>query len=56
MKIAFISQEILDRFRLALDEYDLIRRHEFRDSNFKRYSYTENITFILAKSQRYYTG
>jgi hypothetical protein len=56
IKTAFISQEILDRLRFALNKYDLIRRHKFRNSNFKRYSYTESITFILVKSQKYYAG
>jgi hypothetical protein len=50
MKTAFIPQEILDRLRLALNEYDLIRRHEFRDPNFKGYSYAESIIFTLTKS------
>jgi hypothetical protein len=50
MKTAFIPQEILDKLKLALDKHDLIRRHKFRNPNFKRYSYTESIVFILAKS------
>jgi hypothetical protein len=56
MKTASISQKILDGFGLALDKHDLIRRHKFRDPNFKGYSYTENIVFTLAKSQKYYAG
>jgi hypothetical protein len=50
MKIIFIFQKVLDKLRLVLDKYDLIRRHGFRDSNFKGYSYAKSITFILAKS------
>jgi hypothetical protein len=50
IKTAFISQKVLDRLGLALDKHDLIRRHRFRDPNFKRYSYTENIASILTKS------
>jgi hypothetical protein len=49
IKIVSISQEVLDRLRLALNEYNLIRRHKFRDPNFKRYSYAESIISILAK-------
>jgi hypothetical protein len=50
MKTASIPQKVLDKLGLALDKHDLIRRHEFRDPNFKKYSYTESITFISAKS------
>jgi hypothetical protein len=50
MKIAFISQEVLDEFRFILNKYDLIRRHRFRDLNFKGYSYIKSIAFISAKS------
>jgi hypothetical protein len=56
MKTASIPQEILDRLRFTLDKYDLIRRHKFRDPNFKEYSYIESIAFILTKSQKYYAG
>jgi hypothetical protein len=56
MKTVSIPQEILNRLRLVLDEYDLIRRHRFRDLNFKGYSYAKNIAFIPAKSQKYYAG
>jgi hypothetical protein len=56
MKIAFIPQEILNGLKLALNEYDFIRRHEFRDPNFKRYSYIKSIASILVKSQKYYAG
>jgi hypothetical protein len=54
IKIASISQKVLDGFGLVLDKYDLIRKYGFRDSNFKKYSYTESIASISAKSQRYY--
>jgi hypothetical protein len=50
MKTAFISQKILDGLGLVLNEHDLIRRHGFRNLNFKGYSYAESIAFILAKS------
>jgi hypothetical protein len=50
MKTASISQKILNKLRLALDKYDLIRKYKFRDSNFKGYSYAKNIVSILAKS------
>jgi hypothetical protein len=50
MKTASISQEVLNGLRLALNEYDLIRRYRFRDPNFKKYSYAENIVSILVKS------
>jgi hypothetical protein len=50
MKTAFIPQEILDRLRLALNKYDLIRKHRFRDPNFKEYSYAESIASIPIKS------
>ena len=56
MKTASISQEVLDGLGLALDEYDLIRRHGLRDPNFKGYSYAESIASTSAKSQRYYAG
>jgi hypothetical protein len=56
IKIASISQKVLNGLRLALDEYDLIHRHKFRDPNFKGYSYVKSIIFISAKSQRYYVG
>jgi hypothetical protein len=46
----------LDELRLALDKYNLIRRHKFRNLNFKKYSYAESIIFILVKSQKYYAG
>jgi hypothetical protein len=49
MKTASISQEILNELRLTLDKHDLIRRHEFRDPNFKKYSYAESIISIPAK-------
>jgi hypothetical protein len=49
MKTVSISQEILNKLRLALDKHDLIRRHRFRDPNFKRYSYAESIASTPAK-------
>jgi hypothetical protein len=49
MKTASIPQKVLDKLGLALDKYDLIRKHEFRDLNFKEYSYAKNITSISAK-------
>ena len=55
-KPASIPQEVLDGLGLALDEYDLIRRHGLRDPNFKGYSYAESIASTSAKSQRYYAG
>jgi hypothetical protein len=56
MKTVSISQEILNRLRLVLNKHDLIRRHKFRDPNFKEYFYTESIASTLAKFQKYYTG
>jgi hypothetical protein len=56
MKTASIPQKVLDGLGLALDKYDLIRRHKFRDPNFKGYSYAESIASTPAKSQRYYAG
>jgi hypothetical protein len=50
MKTESISQEILDRLKLALNKYDLIRRHRFRNLNFKKYSYAESIASTPAKS------
>jgi hypothetical protein len=49
MKTASIPQEILNGLRFALNKYDLIRRHKFRNLNFKGYSYAESIAFTLAK-------
>ena len=56
MKTASIPQKVLNELRLALNKYDLIRRHRFRDPNFKGYFYIKNIAFTLAKSQKYYAG
>jgi hypothetical protein len=50
IKTVSILQKVLDRLRLVLDKYDLIRKYGFRDPNFKEYSYAENIAFISAKS------
>jgi hypothetical protein len=50
IKTVSIFQEILNKLGLALDKYDLIRRHRFRDPNFKGYFYAESIVFISAKS------
>jgi hypothetical protein len=54
MKTASIPQEILNKLRLALDKYNLIRKHELRNPNFKEYFYTKSIAFIPTKSQKYY--
>jgi hypothetical protein len=49
MKTVSIPQEILNGLKLVLDKHDLIRRYEFRDPNFKEYSYAKSIAFTLAK-------
>jgi hypothetical protein len=56
MKTVSIPQEILNKLKLALNKHDLIRRHKFRDPNFKEYSYAKSITSTSAKSQKYYIG